>query len=177
MGDKRVVLGRISGLFGVRGWVKVYSHTRPMENLIEYERWFLNRCAEGCHDSWRPFRVVAAKPYGKTLIAQLADPDDQVIDDRDVAAGLLDADVAVSRSAMPVLPAGEYYWHDLVGLEVTNRAAQSLGRVTDMMATGANDVLVVKGDRERLIPFVTGVIVDAVDLDAGQITVDWGLDY
>src|SRR5699024_8188144 len=151
--------------FGVRGWVRVYSYTRPVDGLIRYERWFLDHFAqEGCHDAWRPLRVVAAKRHGKALVAQLAVPDGRVLADRDIAAGLLGADVAVARSDMPVLPPGEYYWHDLIGLEVANRAAESLGQVTGMMETGANDVLVVKGERERLIPFVPGVIVDHVDL-------------
>lgn len=177
MGERRVVLGRISGLFGVRGWVKVYSHTRPAENLLRYERWFLNRGTPGGHDSCGPFRVEQAKPHGKTLIARLVDPDGRVIDDRDTAARLIGADVAVARADMPELAPGEYYWHDLVGLEVINRQGRSLGRVGAMMETGANDVLVVQGDRERLIPFVFGVIIERVDPAAGTISVDWGADF
>lgn len=177
MGEKRVVLGRVSGLFGVCGWLKVFSHTRPLGNLTQYDRWFLQISEQGCHDEWRPFRVVAAKTHGKTLIAQLADAEDRIIDDRDAAAALLNADIAVARADMPLLPDGEFYWHDLVGLKVVNREQEMLGRVTGMLETGANDVLVVNGEGERLIPFVMGVIIDGVDLVNGVITVDWGRDY
>lgn len=177
MGEKHVVLGRISGLFGVQGWVKIYSYTRPPKNLLQYERWFLNCSDQGGHGEWRPFGVVQAKPHGKTLVAQLADFGGSAIDKRDMAAALLDADIAVARSDMPAPPDGEYYWHDLVGLDVVNRASESLGQVSSMMETGANDVLVVTGERERLIPFVDGVIVVDVDLQAEVITVDWESDF
>src|SRR5699024_7191912 len=145
--DKPVVLGHVSGLFGVRGWIKVYSHTRPPANLLAYERWFVGASDSGRPLHWRPFRVVAAKPHGKTLIAQLADAEDTVVADRATAAALLDCDIAVARADMPALAAGEYYWHDLIGLEVINRDGEALGRVSTMMETGANDVLVVDGDR------------------------------
>lgn len=177
MRDAHVTLGRINGLFGVRGWVKVYSHTRPPENLLAYQRWFL-ACADGGRQSqWRPFSVVSAKPHGKTLIAQLADAQGEVIADRDEALALLEADIAVARADMPQLPAGEYYWHDLVGLEVVNREAVKLGVVSGIMETGANDVLVVDGDGQCLIPFVMDAIVDDVDVVAGRMTVDWQPDF
>lgn len=178
MSDQQVVLGRISGLFGVRGWLKVHSYTRPIDNLLDYDCWLVvDRSAEGRQEQWRPFRVVAARPHGKTLVVQLANAEGGVIADRDAAAALLDADIAVARADMPPLPPGEYYWHDLVGLEVVNREALSFGHVTRMLETGANDVLVVEGDGERLIPFVMGVIVDSVDLEAGRIMVDWDADF
>lgn len=177
MPGKRVVLGRVNGLFGVRGWIKVYSHTRPIDNLIDYPRWFLGTFGEERRVDWRSFSVVAARPHGKTLVAQLADDGGRVIDDRDEALGLVESDIAVARADMPELPAGEYYWHDLVGLEVINRDAVVLGRVHAMMETGANDVLVVEGERQRLIPFVLGVFVDHVDLEAGHMRVDWEPEF
>jgi len=177
MEDRRVLLGRINGLFGVRGWLKIYSHTRPIDNIAAYERWFLNRSTAGRQSDWRPFYVIEARPHGGTLIAQLAADDGSIIDDRDTAANLLEADIAVARADMPDPAPGEYYWHDLIGLEVVNRQAQLLGRVSAMMETGANDVLVVTGECERLIPCVPDVIIDEVDLDAGRIRVDWEADF
>src|SRR5690625_4954080 len=112
-----------------------------------------------------------------SLIAQLADGEGRMIDDRDTAAALLDADIAVARADMPPLPDGEFYWHDLVGLKVVNREQEMLGRGTGMLETGAHDVLVVNGDGERLIPFVMGIIIDRVDPVNAVITVDWGRDY
>lgn len=177
MDDKPVVLGRVSGLFGVRGWVKVYSYTRPRANLAQYERWFLKDAKRDCHDPWRSFRVVAAKPQGKTLVAQLADETGRPVADRDAATTLLDADIAVARADMPALPDGEFYWHDLLDLTVINREQETLGQVSGLLETGANDVLVVRGDTELLIPFVMGTIIDTIDLEAGVMNVDWGRDY
>lgn len=168
-----IVLGRVHGLFGVKGWLKVFSYTRPSENLLEYERWLIGRRGD-----WRPFRVLEARIQAKTLIARLAaGEDDAPLADRDAAAALLEQDIAVDRADMPEPAPGSYYWFDLVGLAVSNRDGAALGEVTAMMATGANDVLVVKGDRERLIPFVMDTFVDTVDLVAGRIVVDWDPDF
>lgn len=177
MPDKRVVLGHVNGLFGVRGWLKVYSHTRPIENLLDYERWFLGAADNGRQDAWRLFHVAAAQPHGKTLIAQLADEHGHVINDRDSALPLLESDIAVARSDMPEPGPQEYYWHDLVGLQVFNRDGVTLGHVTAMMETGANDVLMVEGARQHLIPFVIGIIVDEVSLEADRMIVDWEEDF
>ncbi|MES1926795.1 ribosome maturation factor RimM [Salinisphaera sp. T31B1] len=167
-----IVLGRVNGLFGVRGWVKVYSYTRPADNLLDFDQWLLGR-----QDAWRPFRVLEARTQGKTLVARLAEAESGAVDDRDAAAELIDLDIAVPRTAMPALGEGEYYWFDLVGLDVYSRAGEPLGRVTGMMETGANDVLVLTGDRERLVPFVVGEIIDEVDIAGGRIVADWEPDY
>lgn len=173
MADRPVVLGHVSGLFGVKGWIKVYSYTRPAYNVLEYSDWLIGR-----QEAWRPFRVLDAREQGKTLIAQLAaDSGDAPLPDRDAAAALIDLQIAVDRAHLPEPQAGEYYWFDLVGLDVVNRDGAALGTVKAMMETGANDVLVLDGDRERLIPFVVGEIVDAVDLESGRIVADWDPDF
>lgn len=164
-------MGRIHGLFGVRGWVKVYSHTVPSEGILAYPRWHVGRAGD-----WQPMRLVDGRIHGKGLVALLAPIDDEPIAERDVAAGLVGSDVAVAREDLPPLPEGEHYWRDLIGLRVINRDGDALGEVAEMMDTGAHGVLVVAGERERLIPFVRGAIVEAVDLDAGRITVDWHPD-
>ena len=162
----QVVLGRIAGVFGVKGWVKVFSHTEPREGILKYQNWLLKR-----GDSWQAVTVEDGKPHGKSVIAKLAD-----VEDRDAAADLLDTDIAVSREDMPATQAGEYYWADLEGLQVVHRDGRSLGKVAYLMATGANDVLVVDGDGESLIPFVMGEVILDVDLALGQISVDWEWD-
>ncbi|WP_353108635.1 ribosome maturation factor RimM [Salinisphaera dokdonensis] len=172
MPDRPVVLGHVSGLFGVKGWIKVYSYTRPAANLIEYEDWLIGR-----QDAWRPFRVIDAREQGKTLIAQIAPGDESPLADRDAAAALIDFEIAVERDQLPEPEPGEYYWFDLVGLDVVNRDGTELGRVKAMMETGANDVLVLQGDRERLVPFVVGEIIDEVDLKAGRIVADWDPEF
>lgn len=165
-GAGQVLLGRIHGLFGVRGWVKVYSYTAPPENILDYPLWYVG-------DDRRPMRLVDGRVHGKGLVVRLAPEDGEPLADRDAAAALLESDIAVSREALPPLAEGEYYWADLIGLDVVNRDSEALGRVAGMMDTGAHGVLIVTGERERLIPFVIEAIVDEVDLEAGRITVDW----
>lgn len=167
-----VVLGQVHGLFGVKGWVKVYSHTRPIEAILDYDRWWIGRASQA-----RPFRVLAGRMQGKTLIAQLGDDHGNPLPDRDAAVALLDLDIAVERDQLPDPEYGEYYWVDLLGLTVINTQSVALGTVTAMMETGANDVLVVTGERERLIPLVVDIVVVDVDFEAGQMTVDWDADF
>ena len=162
----QVILGRIAGAFGVKGWVKVFSHTEPREAILEYPNWSLKR-----GDSWQAVRLEDGKPHGKSVIAKLAD-----VEDRDAAAELLDVVISVSREDLPQTKTGEYYWADLEGLQVIHRDGRSLGKVSYLMATGANDVLVVNGKDECLIPFVMGDVILDVDLARGRISVDWEWD-
>lgn len=164
-----VVLGRISGLSGVSGWVKVHSFTRPIDNILEYSPWYIG-------EPLTQYRVESAKPHGKTLVARLKSATGQIVTDRDSAAAFVDCDIAVDRNQMPALSGDEYYWCDLIGCAVTNREDVHLGMVTQMLETGAHDVLVLEAERERLVPFVIGSIVDHVDVAAGTIQVDWPQD-
>jgi 16S rRNA processing protein RimM len=168
--DPLVTLGRISGVYGVRGWVKLRSYTVPPANLLGFDRWTL-RGPAGASNAI----VEASRAHGKGFIAKLSG-----VDDRDGAARLIGVDIAVSRAALPPCDAGEYYWVDLEGLAVETTSAfgsASLGRVTRLIATGAHDVLVVAGERERLIPFVPERTVRNVDLERGVITVDWDPEF
>lgn len=167
-----IVLGRVHGLFGVRGWIKVYSHTRPIEAICDYRHWWV-----GSADDRRRYRVVEARNQGRTLVAHLADASDRPLPDRDAAAALLDLEIAVERADMPDPEPGEYYWCDLIGLRVATEEGVMLGQVTAMMETGANDVLVVQGDRERLIPMVLDECVKSIDLEAATMVVDWDPEF
>lgn len=164
--DSPVVLGRVSGLYGVKGWVKLYSYTEPRDAILGYRN-----CLIGRRDAWRPAEMAEGRRQGKTLIARLDDTAD-----RDKAAELVGLDIAVARDALPETAEGEYYWADLEGLAVVHQDGRRLGRVAYLMATGAHDVMVVQGDREILIPFVPGEIVLDVDLASGRIQVDWEWD-
>ena len=159
-------MGRVVGLFGVRGWIKVHSYTEPREAILEYAGWKL---AQG--DGWRPVRLAEGKRHGKSVIAKL-----RGYDDRDAAATLVGADIGVERDAMPELDDGEYYWADLEGMTVIHKDGTTLGRVAYVMATGANDVLVTDGPDEKLIPFVRDRVILDVDLDERVISVDWEWD-
>ncbi len=165
--SRYVVVGRISGLYGVRGWCKVYSWTEPRENILKYSPWFIKRDGE-----WVAHELAAGKRHGKGVIAQL-----RHCDDRDTAAAYVDALIAVKREQLPPAEEGEFYWSDLIGLLVKTTQGEELGKVTQMMPTGSNDVMVVKAERERLIPFIQGDVIKNIDLDAGVVEVEWDPEF
>jgi 16S rRNA processing protein RimM len=166
-GRRRVVLGKVGGLYGVRGWVKLWSFTDPVENLLDYAELEIGRGG-----SWNSARLVEGRRQGQALVGRF-----EGCSDRDQAAALVGAELAVSRDRLPAAGRGEFYWADLVGLRVVTTEGVELGTVDHMMATGANDVMVVSGERERLLPFVTGQFVREVDLEGGRIVVDWDPDF
>lgn len=161
--DELITVGEIVGVYGVRGWVRVLSHTDPVENILSYPEWLIRR-----DGAWQPIRLLDGRRQGKGLVAAL-----EGIGDRDQARGLMHTAIAVRRGELPPLPQGEYYWCDLEGLRVETVDGQALGVVDHLIETGANDVLVVRGDRERLIPFLPDQVVTSVDLEAELIRVDW----
>jgi 16S rRNA processing protein RimM len=165
--SRLVIIGRVVGVYGVRGWVKVLSATEPPEAILDYPSWQLRRGSE-----WQAMALSGGRRHGKGILAQLA-----ACDDRDVARGLIGADIAVRRGEMPDPEAGRFYWADLEGLTVRTTAGVDLGTVDHLLETGANDVLVVKGQRERLIPYVRGTVVTDVDLEQGVILVDWDPEF
>lgn len=157
-----VVIGTINGLYGVKGWVKVYSYTDPRENILNYTPWLING---------QPIDLEDGKPQGKGIIAKL-----KGIDDRNQAIALLQTDICISQ--LPVLPNDEYYWSDLIGLCVINEEGIDFGRISQLFETGANDVIVVKNqDVERLIPFVWEEIVEQIDLEKREMRVRWPADF
>jgi len=159
-------MGRVIAPFGVRGQVKVQPFSAATGNLVAYANWWFGR-----DDDWQEYRIEQAHVQGHVLVAKL-----ESCDDRQAAMLLRGVEVAVPREAFPDTNEGEFYWADLIGLEVTNEEGQDFGQVAQILATGANDVLVIRGERERLIPFIAAV-VKRVNLAAGMITVDWGADY
>lgn len=163
--DHRIAVGQVVGLFGVGGWVKVHSYTRPREAILRYNPWQL-----GFDDDWRERELIEGRRQGNGIVARLAG-----YDDRDAAAALVGLEIAISAAQLPATAEREYYWAEIEGLRVVNLDGQELGRVSYLFETGANDVLVVRGERERLIPFGKGVVRD-VDLDAGILRVDWDID-
>ena len=163
---KPVILGRVAGLYGVKGWIKVHSYTEPREAILDYKDWLLLRDGD-----WQSVRLAEGKRHGKTVIARL-----EGVNDRDVAATYVDNDIGVLREQLPETARDEFYWADLEGLQVVHSDGRILGKVAYLLATGANDVLVVKGDQEILIPFVQGEVIKDVDLAAGVINVDWEWD-
>jgi 16S rRNA processing protein RimM len=159
-------MGRVAGLFGVKGWVKVHSYTRPRDAILDYDTWQLKFA-----DGWREFEVVEGRMQGAGVIARL-----KGIEDRDAAAKLVGVDIAIERSQLPALKPGEVYWADLEGMKVINLDGVDLGTVSHLFETGANDVMVVQGERERLLPYIASVIRD-VDLANRIVRVDWDKDF
>jgi 16S rRNA processing protein RimM len=164
----RLVLGKIVGLFGVEGWVKLESYSEPRTQIFKYSPWFVGNADAGVE-----YEKVKGKVQGKGIVARLPG-----VDSRDAAAALIGAEIRVLRSALPKPKRGEYYWVDLEGLDVFNLEGVAFGKVSHLFSTGANDVLVVRdGDRERMVPFVIDDFVKEVDIDGGKIVVDWDAEF
>lgn len=161
-----IVMGRVGAPFGIKGWIKVQPFTRTVDGLLEHRAWWLGR-----DGSWGRSRVEDGAVHGRSVIAKL-----EGCEDRRAAARLKGLEVAIPRDELPASADGEYYWSDLIGLEVANHEGVALGRVTRLIETGASPVLVVQGERERLIPFAQPVVV-SVDVANGRLTVDWGVDF
>lgn len=162
-----LVLGKISGVYGVKGWVKLFSDTEPRDGILDYEHYFLKE-----KDQWRPLELIEGRKQGKGVVVKI-----EGCDDRDQAMLLIGSEIAITNDQLEELAENEYYWKDLIGLAVLNQDNVDLGTVDNMMETGANDVLIVKGDRERLIPFTQGHTVLEVNLDEKVIRVDWDPEF
>jgi 16S rRNA processing protein RimM len=165
--DELLVMGQIASPFGVKGWVRVNAYTAMADNLLDYSPWYLN-----LQGGWQATEPVAGRPHGKGLVVQLKE-----CHDRDAAAALTGTDIGVYRSQLPPAGADEYYWSDLIGLQVVTREGQVLGVVDHLFETGANDVLVVKGEQEYLVPFIKEQVIESVDLESRIIRVDWDPDF
>ncbi|MFK5915510.1 MAG: ribosome maturation factor RimM [Woeseiaceae bacterium] len=169
-----VSLGKVSGTFGVKGWMKIFSDTQPKENILKYNPWYLKQNAE-----WQPFKLVSGKAHGKGVIVQL-----DGINDCDLAESLKGVEIAIKREQLSKPASGEYYWSDLIGLKVKNKEGIELGCISSMLETGANDVVIVQGEknkkgkkRERLIPFISSEVILEVDIEQGSMLVDWDAEF
>ena len=164
--QRRVVLGTITGPWGTRGWVRIRSSTEPPESILRYAPWQVGRDGR-----WSPVGVAEGRPQGRGVVARL----DGCLD-RDDALGYRGCEIAVERSRLPDLEHGEFYWADLVGLRVVTADGVDLGKIERMLETGANDVMVIRGEFERLVPFLSGTVVRSVDVERGTVVVDWNPD-
>jgi len=179
MANTEVIVGKITGVYGIKGWVKVYSYTRPITGILQYKTWLLGQPGQleraGEQVQKQEIELVEGRQQGKGIVARLAG-----YDDRDLVRVLIDREISVLRSQLPDLPAGEHYWSDLEGLAVIDLQGETVGRVDYLMETGANDVVVVTPEtgkaKECLIPYVPQV-VKAIDLEKGTMQVDWQLDW
>ncbi len=168
-----IVVGRFTSPYGIKGWLKLLSHTEPMENIAEYEPIWVS---DG--NAWKPLLLDKVQFHGKGLVAKIAG-----CDDRTQAEQYIGREIAIKPEQLPALPGGEYYWSQLEGLSVYNREGLFLGNIDHMLETGANDVIVVKpatgsiDERERLIPYVPEHHVLSVSLADRRVVVDWDADF
>ena len=166
-GSTRICVGRISGVFGVRGWVKIRSYTSPVTNILDYHPWQLDT-----KEGWVNVVVEEGQGHGKGVIARLPE-----CTDRQDAKRYVGTDIIVSREQLPETEEDEYYWSDLIGLKVDTVDGVTLGQVSRLMDTGSNDVLVVAGERERLVPLLWDSVVIRIETQNGLIVVDWDPDF
>ena len=174
MSESPVIIGEITGVFGVKGWVKVFSHTEPRLNIVKYNPWLLKQGKE-----WKSVKLTNGRSQGKTIVAQLED-----VNDREKAHSLIGTKIAIEPSQLKKLDENEFYWRDLEGLEVINLQGENIGKVSHLIETGANDVLVVKlpkvagqKSKEMMIPYIPEQVIKKVDLDAKRVEVDWDDEY
>ncbi len=167
MTDKKLCVGKISGVYGIKGWVKVHSYTGDRENILKYSPWRLQKDKQ-----LKILNVITGRKQGKTIVVSL-----EGIENRNDAELLAGWDVFIGSEQLPKIEHGEYYWADLVGLKVVTTDGIDLGVVDYLIETGANDVFVVAGDKERLIPFLQQQTIIKIDLEEGLMIVDWDPDF
>ncbi|MGQ7246831.1 ribosome maturation factor RimM [Halomonas sp. V046] len=170
--DDYVVLGKLTSPYGIKGWMKVFSYTSPMEGILDYAEWVIRQGGKLSRH-----RLQQGRRQGKGLVAQL-----DGIDSRDTAEAMAGAEILLPKGELPALESGDYYWYQLEGLKVITLEGVSLGRLAYLFETGANDVMVVKGgdapdDRERLLPYLPNDVIKSVDLEAGEMRVDWDPEF
>ncbi|ARU64291.1 ribosome maturation factor RimM [Histophilus somni] len=168
------VVGKLGSTYGIRGWLRLYSSTEQAESIFDYQPWFLK-----IKGQWQPIELESWKFHNHELIVKL-----KGINEREVAQTLANVEIGVNLSVFPLLDEGDFYWHDLIGCQVVNLQGYAMGVVSEMMETGANDVLVVRastkdafGKKERLIPFLYEQVVKRVDLSSKTIEVDWDAGF
>lgn len=172
--QETVVVGTLGAVYGIKGWLRINAFTENAEGIFDYSPWLIGR-----NGQWQEIQVSQWRWHNKGLIAQLAD-----VNDREAAQQFTGLQIAVPAEELPELEEDEFYWRDLIGLRVVNKDNYDMGTVDHLLPTVSNDVLVVTansndafGKRERLIPFIQSQYIVAVDMNAGEITVDWPADF
>lgn len=162
-----VIIGRFGRPHGIKGLVTVISFTEPRDNILSYTDWHAN-----INHQWVPLKLPHLEMNNKSIITQV-----EGYQSREDVARLTNIDIAVKRHQLPPLQQGEYYWHQLIGMDVLTQEGVALGAVTEIMPTGANDVMVVVGEKRHLIPYLPGAVVVEINDTQRVITVDWDVDF
>ncbi len=164
--NKKLLIGKINGFFGIKGWVKIFSYTEPKVNILSYQPWWLFE-----DDSWKSYKILDGREQSKTIVVQL-----EGVNDRNQSQKFIGRDIYIDKSQLPELTDGQFYWHELTGFHVINLEKVELGKVDYLVDTGANHVLVVKGDKEHWIPYIEPFLV-SIEKDTKKIIVDWDENF
>ena len=164
--NKKLLVGKINGFFGLQGWVKVFSYTNPRTNILNYSPWSIK--VDG---NFHSIDITNGREQSKTIVAHI-----KGIDNREDSQKFIGQDIYINKVQLPELTQGEYYWHELIGFDVINKDEEQLGTVDYFVETGANDVLVVKGNKEYWIPYIEPFLV-SIDSKNNKILVDWDKDF
>ncbi|ASQ47130.1 ribosome maturation factor RimM [Legionella clemsonensis] len=164
---ERIIVGRFGRPHGIKGFIAVHSFTDPRDNILRYTDWhvYLNK-------QWQPLKILHVEMNEKFILAQI-----EGYSEREQVASLTNADIAVSRDQLPALEEGEYYWHELINMQVVNQQGILLGTVVEIMPTGANDVLVIQGEKRYLVPYLPGQFIADINASQRIITVDWDPEF
>ncbi|HBY86489.1 MAG TPA: ribosome maturation factor RimM [Colwellia sp.] len=168
--EEQIILGKVGAVYGIKGWLKIHSFTDETEAILDYFPWSLK-----LGNKTQTVEITDWRKHNKVLIVKVAG-----IDDRDEAQAFVGSEILTNEAALPELSEDDFYWRDLIGMSVVTNKGYDLGVVTDMMETGANDVLVVKANlndgfskKERLIPYLFEQVIESVSIENKQICVDW----
>ena len=166
--DKKIYLGKITGVHGIKGWLKIQSFSSPPENILNYPSWIINN--KGEEDF---YSIEQGRKQNNKIVVKL-----EKIDDRNTAESLINSKIQILRSDLPKLSNENYYWSDLVGLSVLNSEEKVIGKIESLIETGANDVMVIitLKDERILIPFVMHEIIKEVNVELSYIKIDWSIE-
>ena len=164
--EKKLLVGKINGFFGVQGWVKIFSYTKPRKNILEYQPWYFFD-----NETYKVIEINSGREQSKTIVAQV-----KGINNRDEAVQLIGKDLYINKDQLPELDNDAHYWHELTGFRVINKNEVDLGIVDYLVDTGSNHVLVTKGDTEHWIPYIEPFLV-SVDKHKKVISVDWDENF
>ncbi len=166
--DKKIYLGKITGVHGIKGWLKIQSFSSPPENILNYPSWIINNQGEE-----ELYSIEQGRKQNNKIVVKLGK-----IDDRNTAESLINSKIQILRSDLPKLSNENYYWSDLVGLSVLNSEEKVIGKIESLIETGANDVMVINTlkDERILIPFVMHEIIKEVNVEQNYIKIDWSIE-
>jgi len=166
--DKKIYLGKITGVHGIKGWLKIQSFSSPPENILNYPQWIINN--QGKEDF---YSIEQGRKQKNTIVVKL-----EKINDRNTAESLINSKIQILRSDFPKLSNENYYWSDLVGLSILSSEDKVIGKVESLIETGANDVMVINTSKDEriLIPFVMHEVIQEVNVELKYIKIDWPIE-